>query len=197
MGTSSGAMFFARWLRDPRGMGSVIPSGDVLSRAMAQPAAAAYRVPILELGGGTGTVTEALLECGLDPHDLVVLERDVQLHRHLERRFPSARVVRGDAARAHQVLESLGLAHVGAIVSSLPLLSMPLLTRRRILGSAFRSLAPGGFFLQFTYGPKSPVPKRMMESLGITGRPIDRVWRNVPPATVWKYERAAGSPVSP
>lgn len=189
MGNGSGAMFFARWLRDPRGMGSIVPSGRELAHAMARPAADAYRTPILELGGGTGTVTEAILECGLDPHDLIVLERDLQLHRHLEAKFPSVRVVRGDAARSHRVIEALGVAQVGAVVSSLPLLSMPLLTRRRILGSVFRCLGPGDFFVQFTYGPNSPIPERMQRSLGIQGRPIDRVWRNVPPATVWKYER--------
>ena len=161
MGTSSGAMFFARWLRDPLGMGSVIPSGDVLSRAMAQPAAAAYRVPILELGGGTGTVTEALLECGLDPHDLIVLERDPLLHRHLEHRFPSARVVRGDAARTYHVLAELGLSQVGVVVSGLPLLSMPLATRHC---STWTASAPSPASISaWTNGAwtwPSPVPRR-------------------------------------
>ncbi len=183
------AMFFARWLRDPRGMGSVVPSGRTLALAMAEPAAKAYKTPILELGGGTGTVTEALLECGLDPNDLIVFERDVQLHRHLEQRFPQVRVVLGDAAHADRVLAQMGVEAVGGVVSSLPLLSMPLLTRRRILGSAFRCLGPEGFLLQFTYGPVSPLPDRMLSNLGLRGRAIDRVWRNVPPATVWRYER--------
>lgn len=195
-------MFFARWLRDPRGMGSVVPSGRTLALAMAEPAAKAYKTPIVELGGGTGTVTEALLECGLDPHDLIVVERDAQLHRHLESRFPQVRVVRGDAAQAHRLVAELGVAAVGGVVSSLPLLSMPLLARRRILGSAFRSLGPDGFLLQFTYGPVSPLPDRMLSNLGLRGRAIDRVWRNVPPATVWRYERhpftaAAASAPSP
>ena len=183
------AMFFARWLRDPRGMGSVVPSGRTLALAMAEPAARAYKTPILELGGGTGTVTEALFECGLDPHDLIVIERDAQLHRHLELRFPQVRVVRGDAAHAHRLLAELGVDAVGGVVSSLPLLSMPLLARRRILGSAFRSLGADGFLLQVTYGPLSPLPDRMLTTLALRGRVIDRVWRNVPPATVWRYER--------
>jgi phosphatidylethanolamine/phosphatidyl-N-methylethanolamine N-methyltransferase len=182
-------MFFARWLRDPRGMGSVVPSGRTLALAMAEPAAKAYTTPILELGGGTGTVTEALLECGLDPHDLIVVERDAQLHRHLELRFPRVRILRGDAAQAHRQLADIGVPAVGAVVSSLPLLSMPLLARRRILGSAFRSLSNDGFLLQFTYGPVSPLPNRMLLGLGLRGRSIDRVWRNVPPATVWRYDR--------
>jgi phosphatidylethanolamine/phosphatidyl-N-methylethanolamine N-methyltransferase len=183
------AMFFARWLRDPRGMGSVVPSGRTLALAMAAPAAEAYKTPILELGGGTGTVTAALLECGLDAHDLIVIERDQHLYQHLAKRFPRARVLRGDAAHAHRLLAQMGVEAVGAVVSSLPLLSMPLLARRRILGSGFRALCSDGFLLQFTYGPVSPLPDRMLTTLGLRGRPIDRVWRNVPPATVWRYER--------
>ena len=110
------------------------------------------------------------------------------------------RVVRGDAAHVHRLLAGLGVPHVGAFVSSLPLLSLPLLARRRIVGSAARSLAPDGFLLQFTYGPASPVPPRMLAALKLRGEAIDRVWRNVPPATVWRYVRDAlppGSHASP
>ncbi|MBM3508008.1 MAG: hypothetical protein FJX64_09955 [Alphaproteobacteria bacterium] len=183
-------MFFTRWLRDPRSVGSVIPSGQTLALAMAQPVAKAYRAPVVELGGGTGTVTEALLECGLDPRDLVVVERDAYLHQHLARRFPAVRVVRGDAAHLDRLLAGLGVAKAGAVVSGLPLLSLPLLKSRRIVGAIARSLAPSGFLLQFTYGPTSPVPARMLEALELRGEPIDRVWRNVPPATIWRYEHA-------
>lgn len=191
---TSGAMFFVRWLRNPRSVGSVVPSGRTLATAMAEPAARAYRTPVLELGGGTGTVTGALLECGIDARDLIVVERDPHLYRHLSSTFPGVRVLAGDAARADKLIAAVGVAEVGVVVSSLPMLSMPLLARRRILGAAFRCLAPGGFFLQFTYGPASPVPARMMESLAVQGRVIDRVWRNVPPATVWRYERETPAP---
>ena len=190
-------MFFARWLRNPLGVGSVIPSGVPLSTAMAAPAIEGHRRPVLELGGGTGSVTTALLRGGLAPGDLIVMERDPDLHAYLCERFPAVRVVRGDAAYASRTLKAAGIAEVGAVVSSLPLVSMPLMARRRIIGDAFRCLARDGFLLQFTYGPRSPVPARMMATLGIWGRPVARVWRNVPPATVWRYERVSRPAAAP
>lgn len=114
----SGAIFFGRWLRDPRGVGSVLPSGHRLARAIAAPAAAVRGSPVLELGGGTGTVTDALLECGLDPRDLIVIERDADMHGYLKARYPQALVVRGDAAHSHRLLAEHGIAGVGAVVST-------------------------------------------------------------------------------
>lgn len=72
---------------------------------------------------------------------------------------------------------------------------MPLLARRRVLGAAFQCLQAGSFLLQFTYGPVSPIPAKMMRTLSVRGSPIARIWRNVPPATVWRYERAAAGPL--
>ncbi len=189
MPQSSAALFFTRWLRNPRGVGSVIPSGEQLSAAMAAPAVACRNRPVLELGGGTGTVTEALLAQGLAPEELIVVERDPGLHQYLSERFPKVRVLKTDAARVSAALHAQGVHQVGAVVSSLPLLSMPLITRRRIVADAFRCMGRDGLLLQFTYGPRSPVPPRMMAAMGIRGRPVSRVWRNVPPATVWQYER--------
>ena len=190
MPQSSTALFFTRWLRNPRGVGSVMPSGEKLSAAMAAPAVTCHKRPVLELGGGTGTVTAALLDQGLAPEDLIVLERDSGLHDYLRAKFPKVRVLQADAAYASAALHDEGVPQVGVVVSSLPLLSMPLITRRRIVTDAFRCLARDGFLLQFTYFPASPIPPRMMVAIGIRGRPISRVWRNVPPATVWQYERA-------
>lgn len=189
MPQGAAALFFTRWLRDPRSVGSVFPSGEPLATAMAAPAVAGRKRPVLELGGGTGTVTAALLAQGLGPDELIVVERDGDLHRHLCERFPMVRVLKTDAARASATLHAQGVHQVGAVVSSLPLLSMPLLTRRRIVADAFRCMGRDGVFLQFTYGPRSPVPPRMMAAMGIRGRPVARIWRNVPPATVWQYER--------
>lgn len=189
MPQNSATLFFTRWLRNPRSIGSIFPSGGPLSAAMAAPAVAGRKRPVLELGGGTGTVTAALLAQGLAPEELIVVERDADLHQHLCERFPTVQVLKADAARVSATLHTLGIHQVGAVVSSLPLLSMPLIARRRIVTDAFRCMGRDGVFLQFTYGPRSPVPPRMMAAMGIRGRQVARIWRNVPPATVWQYER--------
>jgi phosphatidylethanolamine/phosphatidyl-N-methylethanolamine N-methyltransferase len=140
--------------------------------------------PVVELGGGTGVITAALLRAGVAPGRLVVIERDGLLHRHLSERFPHVRVVLGDAAHLAETLRPLGIAGIGAVVSGLPLLSMPRPIQDQIVRSAFALLTPGGPFIQFTYGPFSPVGRRR---LGVTGSVARRIAANFPPASVWVY----------
>jgi phosphatidylethanolamine/phosphatidyl-N-methylethanolamine N-methyltransferase len=141
---------------------------------------------VVELGGGTGSITRGLLGAGLPPERLVVVERDERLHRLLQERFPGLLVVRGDATQLVQLLRPLGIAHVSAVVSGLPLLSMPKRMRHRIVEQSFALLGEQGALVQFTYGIASPLPER---EFPVNGRVKALVWRNLPPAFVWRFER--------
>jgi phosphatidylethanolamine/phosphatidyl-N-methylethanolamine N-methyltransferase len=145
---------------------------------------------VVELGGGTGSITRALLAAGLPPEKLIVVERDERLHRLLAERFPGLRVLRGDAAHLVALLRPVGITSVSAIVSSLPLLSMPKRLRHRIVEQSFALLGERGNLVQFTYGIASPLPAR---EFAVSGRVAARVWRNLPPAFVWRFERAAAA----
>lgn len=180
------ALFFVRWLRAPHRIGAVAPSSRHLGRAMARQVLSAGPGPIIELGGGTGSVTKALLEAGIAPERLVVVERDEKLHHVLHAHFPKLRVIHGDARELHRLLAPLGITEAAAVVSSLPLVSMPRMTMNRILAEFFALLGEGRPFIQFTYGVVSPISR---ERKGLTGRIAARVWANLPPASVWRYER--------
>ena len=105
-------------------------------------------------------------------------------------RFPGARVIWADATRLDKV-ELLNDAQFGAVVSGLPLLNMPPRKVIAILTGAFARLRPGGAFYQFTYGPTCPVPRPILERLGLRARRVDRLLRNVPPAAVYRLTRRA------
>jgi phosphatidylethanolamine/phosphatidyl-N-methylethanolamine N-methyltransferase len=180
------ALFFVRWLQAPHRIGAVAPSSRHLGRAMAYQVLGAGPGPIIELGGGTGSVTKALLEAGIAPERLIVVERDEKLHRILRAHFPKLRVIRGDARGLRRLLAPLGITEAAAVVSSLPLVSMPRMTMNRILAESFALLGEGRPFIQFTYGLTSPIAR---ERKGLTGRIAARVWANLPPASVWRYER--------
>jgi phosphatidylethanolamine/phosphatidyl-N-methylethanolamine N-methyltransferase len=173
-------------LKAPTRIGAVAPSSRHLGRAMARQVLSAGPGPIIELGGGTGSVTRALLEAGIAPERLVVVERDEKLHRILKSHFPKLRILRGDARQLRQLLAPLGITEAAAVVSGLPLISMAKLTRTRILAESFALLCDSRPFIQFTYGLTSPLAR---EKLGLTGRVAARVWANLPPASVWRYER--------
>lgn len=181
-------LFFRQWLRNPLKIGALAPSSRELAEAMARLVPMPLTGPVIELGGGTGPVTAALLEAGAAPDRLYVIERDPELHQHLTRRFPSVHVIRGDAAGLTRLLRPLGVHDAAAVVSGLPMLSMKRSVVRAIVEESFALLAPGAPFIQFTYGLFSPVPRR---AFGVVGTVEDHVLTNLPPARVWVYRRPA------
>lgn len=182
------ALFLARWLKAPHLIGALAPSSQYLARAMARQVDLGGVELVVELGGGTGSITRALLEGGLPPERLVVVERDEALHRLLRQRFPGLRVLRGDAAHLVSLLRAYGITGASAVVSSLPLLSMPKSLRQRIVEQAFALLDEKGALVQFTYGVASPIAAC---GLDLVGEVVARVWRNFPPAAVWRFYRPA------
>lgn len=191
--------FFRQWLRHPRATAAVSPSGPQLVRAMmAELPAGAQRV--IELGAGTGVMTRALLARGIAPSELLVFELNPELHHHLAGQFPELTVLCADACELVEETRACGFAQAGpadAVVSSLGLLSMPRELQRCILRAAFACLAPSGSFIQFTYGPGCPVPRELMDELGLHAIRGRTVLRNVPPATVYVFRRNRSRAIVP
>ena len=183
--------FFRQWLKNPLGIAALSPSGRQLARQMiAELPHDARRV--IELGGGTGVFTRALLEHGVVPNDLLVLELNEALYQHLRTRFADAHVVCADARELKSIAEKDGFLAAGAadaVISGLGLLSMTRRTQGEILEAAFSTLKSDGRFIQFTYGPKSPVSRELLAELGLSVRRGGFAWWNVPPASVYVYTR--------
>jgi phosphatidylethanolamine/phosphatidyl-N-methylethanolamine N-methyltransferase len=178
--------FIRSWLEKPLSTGAVMPSGRFLARAMARLVDTEVPGPVIELGPGTGPVTEALVEQGVDPARLVLVEFNPIFCRLLRSRYPEATVVQGDAYRLKHLLGSLLREPAAAIVSGLPLFNKPLRTRLRLIADAFGLLLPQAPFIQFTYAVVSPIPRNLP---GVHARSTERVWRNLPPAQVWVYRK--------
>jgi phosphatidylethanolamine/phosphatidyl-N-methylethanolamine N-methyltransferase len=190
------ALFLKRWLRRPLAMGAVVPSGRPLSEAMARAtlgAMAGYDGHVIELGAGAGHVTKALLSAGIPAERLALVERDPELAAFLRRHFPGPRVLEGDAARLPRLLGAHGIDHIAAVVSSLPLLSLPADVVSGIVQGVFESLPRGAALVQFTYGPAPPVPRALRERLRLQANSGRRIWRNVPPAVVWTFTRPSAA----
>lgn len=187
--------FIGQWLKNPRQTASIAPSSRELAAAMIAELPAHSR-RVIELGGGTGAITHALVEHGIGGGDLLVLELNEELHAHLRLRFPAEVLVLGDAVDLPKLAAASGFLDAGtadAVISGLGLLTMDRDLVLRILRSAFACLRLDGRFIQFTYGPSSPVAETELEALGLRMRRGDFVLRNVPPATVYVYERVAAS----
>lgn len=191
--------FFAQWLRNPRQLASITPSGPELAAAILAELPEGTR-RVIELGGGTGAITRALLASGIRESELLVLELNTELQARLARDFPRSSVLLGDAAELPRLARESGYLDAGpadAIVSGLGLLAMERETQARILRAAFDCLRPDGAFLQFTYGPMSPLRDELRDELGLVARHGAFVLRNVPPATVWVYRRSRARAIMP
>ncbi|MBJ7444996.1 MAG: methyltransferase domain-containing protein [Sphingobium sp.] len=179
--------FLAAWVQKPRQTASVVPSSRYLARLMvAQIDPADGRV--LELGGGTGVFTRAILGTGLPPEKLEVVEINPAFARGLRRHFPHVSVLETPA----QIVSTAAAGEPGSyqtVVSGLPLLAMDRHVHLDILSESFRMLQPGGSFVQFTYSMRPPLSREVIDALDLDVVRVGQTVRNFPPATVFRFTR--------
>jgi phosphatidylethanolamine/phosphatidyl-N-methylethanolamine N-methyltransferase len=178
--------FLRTWIEKPLHVGAVMPSGRLLARTMAHYVDANSSGPVVELGPGTGAITSALIERGVDQKRLVLVEYNPGFCALLRDRYPQAKVVQGDAYTLRDSLRNVLAAPASAVVSGLPLVTKPMQTRLKLIRDAFQALAPGAPFVQFTYSVAPPIPKSLP---GVSTEASERIWMNLPPARVWVYRK--------
>jgi phosphatidylethanolamine/phosphatidyl-N-methylethanolamine N-methyltransferase len=179
--------FIRSWMEKPLATGAVMPSGRPLARAMSRCVDPDIPGPIVELGPGTGAVTAALVERGIAPSRLTLVEFNPTFCRLMRTRYPEATVVQGDAYALKRLLGGLLRERAAAVVSGLPLFTKPLKFRLRLISDAFTLLAPHAPFVQFSYAVVPPIPRSYS---GARVEAAERIWLNIPPARVWVYRGA-------
>jgi phospholipid N-methyltransferase len=181
---SSLAVFGRALLAGPDKVGAAVPSSRALAARLARAVSLRGEGYVVELGAGTGSVTQALLERGVPPERLIAIELSEKMAGFLRERFPGVRVVRGDAARLSSLLhDELGLPRgsVKHIVSSLPLRSLPKPVVARIAAEVALVLGRRGRFIQFTYDLR---PRTNAALAAFKRAHTSLVWFNLPPARV-------------
>ncbi|MEO7795977.1 MAG: methyltransferase domain-containing protein [Thermoanaerobaculia bacterium] len=188
------AHFYREWLRKPMSVAALSPSGKRLAEAVA--AAVGSARAVVELGGGTGALTDALVARGIP--DLVVVESVPAFCDLLRRRFPGVQVIEGDAAHAAKLLLGTrvppGTADV--VVSGLGMLTRPREEQQRLLEAMLSLLGPNGYIVQFTYSLFFPAARGLLAELGLEAHREGMTWINLPPASVFVVRRAAGEAVA-
>ncbi|MBV9991432.1 MAG: methyltransferase domain-containing protein [Alphaproteobacteria bacterium] len=166
----------------PKNVAAITPSSPALARAIAEQVDPDVSGPVLELGPGTGVVTEALIERGIAPERITAIEFDPEFARMVRARLPKVRVIEGDAFD----LSFVEHASLAGVVSGLPLLNHPVERRRTLIEDALARLKPGAPFVQLSYGTRPPIPAPR----GVELTRAALVLMNLPPARVWVYRRA-------
>lgn len=188
------AHFYREWLRKPMSVAAVSPSSKRLAEAVA--AAVGPAQSVVELGGGTGALTDALVAKGIPK--LVVIESVPAFCELLRRRFPGIEVIEGDATHAAALLAGsrvpAGTADV--VVSGLGMLTRPREEQQRLLEAMLALLRPGGYIVQFTYSLFFPAARGLLAEMGLESHRESMTWINLPPASVFIVRRAAGEAVA-
>jgi phosphatidylethanolamine/phosphatidyl-N-methylethanolamine N-methyltransferase len=186
-------LLFARnFVTSPLQVAAISPSSRYLARAMAA-GLGAHTGRVMEFGAGTGQLTKGLIAAGVAVKNLTLIEMDADFARLLTQRFAGAAVHR---AGAQEAASFAAPGSIGAVVSGLPLLSMPDPVVEAVLRAALIVLAPGGEIRQFTYGPRPPISPEMMQKMGLVSLRMKKVWANVPPARVYAFRRTGDVAVS-
>jgi len=186
---SDNSNFLRMWVGHPLLTGAVAPSGKRLARKMASYVSLDSEAPVIELGPGTGPVTEALIERGIPESSLILVEYSGDFCKMLKARFPQATIVQGDAYTLPETLKDILYKPARATVSSLPLMTKSSSIRSALLKEAQNLMEQDAPFIQFTYAlvpPIEPQPEFY------TANASKRIWKNVPPARVWVYRKKNG-----
>ena len=180
-------MFLSRWIKSPLSVAAITSSSARLASVMAANLPAGDGL-VIELGGGTGKITRALLDAGVSPDYLVVVERDPHFYHYMKQRFPQLTVIHGDACELTSLLKDLQInTPARAVVSGLPLLAMDTGTQKKIVEQSLSLTRQHGVLIQFSYGLFSPVKKSVQMELALKSQCVGQVWKNIPPAKVWTY----------
>ncbi|HID67299.1 MAG TPA: methyltransferase type 12 [Roseibacterium sp.] len=182
MASSDFALFMGQLFRKPHQVVALAPSSAGLCAEMVaelDPDGG----PVIELGAGTGNITRAILDAGIAPENCHSIEMNPEFCDHLRDRFPGLNVYQMSAGECGD----LPVENVQAIISGLPLLSMPTQLQRDILTGFTQKVAPGGQYVQFTYGPKPSVTKAVRDELNLSWRRSGKIWWNMPPARVYRF----------
>lgn len=177
--------FLRALITRPKNIGAVAPSSRMLARAIADEVDPSRPGPVLELGPGTGVITQALLERGVPPEQLTAIEYDADFAQGISARYPGVHVIRGDAFDLNRTLGARHAERFAAIVSGIPLLNFPVARRRAYVEGLMHRLLPGAALIQFSYGMHAPAPAPEGHSVNCTAM----IWANLPPARVWVYRK--------
>lgn len=178
--------FLKGWLQEPGQVGSVKPTGKATARAMASYVPVDSDLPVLELGPGTGVVTDALLKRGVAPEKIVSIEYSTNFFEYLTRTYPKVNFIQGDAFQVKSLLEDKPWQKFSTVIGAIPLLNVPKPKRAELIEACLELMPPGGAFVQITYGMRPPTP-------GVSGsysvEATERILKNIPPAKLFIYRK--------
>lgn len=183
--------FLQGFLREPRGVGSVIPSSPFMERRLVEVANLASADSVVELGPGTGGTSRAFLKAMPAGSALMAIELDPLFVEHVRNvvRDPRLVVHQGSAEQIVDTLAAYRQKPPQAVISGIPFSTMPLELGLRIVEAVREALAPGGCFVAYQF--RDVVARHARKVFG-TPEYERMEFLNIPPMHVWRWRKKAG-----
>lgn len=175
-------LFFRKFLAKGRDISSAIPSSRAMGECVLAPIDFSRPGTIVELGAGTGPITEMILERIQPHHRFVAVENDADFCEVLRRRFPHTTLLQADASRIEGPLSNLGIERVDYVISGLPTPNLPPRAQVKLMQWLRKCLTPGGMFVQITV---APLVYRRFYARVFQRVEYRMVWLNLPPGGVY------------
>ncbi|MDE5764106.1 MAG: SAM-dependent methyltransferase [Ruminococcus sp.] len=175
--------FLIEYIKHPRTIGAVAPSGNHLAEKMIEPIDFKSAEVIVEYGSGTGSFTKELVVHRKPETVLILIEQNKNFCHELKKTFcnqPNIHVINGSAENVNLYLKKCGFKHADYIVSGLPFTSLPAEVSENILESTRKAIGSKGRFITFQY---SLVKRKFFERyFHVSG--LLHEFINLPPAYV-------------
>ena len=171
-----------------------MPSSAYLAEAMVDWLDLGSARSVLEYGPGTGPFTPHILKrVGRDCR-FIAIERNAALAEEFRAKLPNVELIHDSVENVRAICDNAGIDSVDCIVCGLPWAAFSEDLQKRLLDSMMTVLRPGGQFVTFAYLHGLPLPagRKFASRLPSYFREVGRsstVWRNIPPALVYRCRR--------
>jgi phosphatidylethanolamine/phosphatidyl-N-methylethanolamine N-methyltransferase len=182
------------FVRQPVHTGTVAPSSPWLAERLVENMGLAEAETVVELGPGTGPFTRLIAQRARPDAVVLALELNPRLAAELVGQFAQIEIVNDSAERLPDHLRARGRTHADCILSGLPFAAFTQDLQRRLLDAILESLPTGGRFATFAYVHAAWLPpgqrfRRLLQSRFSRVTRSSIVWRNLPPAFVYRCEK--------
>ena len=186
--------FGSAFIKNPSVIGAIAPSSQHLCRAMLEWIEWDNVQAVIEYGPGTGVFTESIVSLIRPDAIFLAVEIDADFAQALMQRFPEICIYQDSVGNIEAICKREGIRDVDAIVSGLPWSVFSEKEQDRYLDAMFTVLRPGGQFVTFAYlqGLLLRAGKQFQSRLQQTFTEVTyskTVWRNLPPAFVYRCRR--------
>lgn len=185
--------FLKEYLLKQKTTGAICPSSSHLAKAMTPSKIVASAHSVVELGPGTGVITEKIINKIPEDCTFFALEINHAFAKVLEDRYPQLKVYRDSAVNIRKYLKKNKVQQCDTIISSLPWTYLSPQTQDEIFASVHQSLSIEGKMITYSYlhGAIFPPGKRFRKLLSQHFSEVKKkvVWKNLPPAIVYECSK--------